>query len=97
MAARKSKSADSADSQNAPQKLTTATTIIVYHPGDGTVSVSSALPPGVPMTDRFVERFRVHGTLSLVDFDGKSSLADFELWKKARESEGFVFEPFPIQ
>ena len=97
MAARKPKSADSVDSQKAPDKLTTATTIIVFHPGDGNVSVSTSLPPGVSMMNRVVERFRVHGTRTLVDFARESSLADFELWKKARESEGFVFEPFPIR
>lgn len=76
--------------------MTTASTIIVFHKGDGTVSVSNTVPPGVSMSGRIVDRYRVHGTSQLVEFTGKNTLADFEKWKKARESEGFKFEPFPI-
>ena len=76
--------------------MTTASTIIVYHKKDGTVSVSKTMPPGLSMAGHVVDRFRVHGPRQLVEFAGKDSLADFEKWKKARESEGFTFEPFPI-
>ena len=75
--------------------MTTASTIIVYHK-DGMVSVSTTLPPGVSMSGHIVDRYRVHGSSPLAAFPGKHALADFKLWKKAREAEGYVFEPFPI-
>ena len=76
--------------------MTTASTIIVYHKGDGTISVSDTLQQGASMSGYIVQRYRVHGTRPLNEFPGTHQLADFEIWKKARESEGFVFQPFPI-
>lgn len=76
--------------------MTTASTIIVFHKTDGTVSVSNTLPQGVSMVGHVVDRFRVHGTRPLIEFTGGDTVADFEKWKKAREKEGFRFDPFPI-
>lgn len=76
--------------------MTTASTIIVYHKGDGTISVSQTMQPGVSMLGRTVERYRVHGSRPLEEFTGMRQLSEFESWKKARESEGFVFQSFPI-
>jgi hypothetical protein len=96
MATRKQKTTEPAPPVNVRKDMSTASTIIVFRKGDGTVAVSHSLPPGVSMSGKTVDRYRVHGSRPLGEFAGVSSVAEFESWKKARESEGFVFEPFPI-
>jgi hypothetical protein len=68
----------------------------VYHNGDGTVSVSSSLPISASISGHMVDRFRVHGSRPVPEFLGSHRLGDFEIWKKARETEGLVLQLFPI-
>jgi hypothetical protein len=42
--------------------MATASTIIVYHNGDGTISISRSMHPGVSKLGHIVQRYRVHGS-----------------------------------
>jgi hypothetical protein len=76
--------------------MTTVSTIIVFHNGDGTVTVSDSIPPGVSMSGYVVERFRVHGQRRLDPFPGTHQMVEYASWKQTQESQGFEFKPFPI-